>query len=235
MTRKQLAALKRRKLTRRYLTLRASHNDYGTYTAKQAIDGARNTLTPIKPLDWDYSLERADWKERGFTLHAHVKFDDSPDYSYLGTLNTKWQPRAITVDPEDELARDLLGKREADRPVYFHTETGNGTREFLHVRGVAKGPAEEYARKAAHEEYQRYRSLRRGDWDYVGIVVDASRNGVKLASASLWGIERYGRNTPGFDSGSDCSEYFTETAREVAQEAIAEAEKAIDGLQRGKK
>lgn len=231
MTRKQIAILKRRKLTRRYLELRAKYAAHGTYTAQQGLYGARNTITPIKPLDWDSNTEHATWKDHGFTLHARVKYDDSPDLSYLGEVSTTWKPGAVTIDPHDDIARNERGRHD-DRPVYFHTESGKGTREFLHYRGVAKGPAEEYARECAHEEFRRYRSLMNNDWDYVGIVVTAYRKGIKLGSASVWGIERYGRNTPGFEPKSDCTEYFTETAYELAHEAIKEAKDAIEGLQK---
>lgn len=68
----------------------------------------------------------------------------------------------------------------------------------------------------ANPEYGRQDYVRACDfghgWAYVGVEVTASRSGVRLGSASLWGIES--------DSGD---EYFTEQALELAEEAISEA------------
>jgi hypothetical protein len=223
MSTTQLARLKRRSLTRRYLRSRGHH------TAAQALHYAKQR--PVKPLDWDYSLERAEWNQDGFRLVARVKYDDSPDISFMGEISTTWKAGAIVVDPNDDLARNARG-RYSDRPVYFHTESGKGTREYLVARGAASGPAEDLARSYARQEFRRYRSFMRNDWDYVGIIVDAYRAGIKLGSDSIWGIERYGRNTPGFDASSDCRDYFTETARDCASRAIDEARANIGKLRR---
>lgn len=61
------------------------------------------------------------------------------------------------------------------------------------------------------------RSWSRDEWQFVGIVVGAERNGVELDNhlASLWGIE------------SDSSpEYFLEVANDLLREAIPLANEA---------
>lgn len=75
-----------------------------------------------------------------------------------------------------------------------------------------------YAALAASQDFARLNSWCEGDWCYVGIIVTASRAGIKLASASLWGIE------------SDSGDYLTDCANELAQEAITDAQAAIAAL-----
>ncbi|HSH30920.1 MAG TPA: hypothetical protein VK971_13520 [Thiohalobacter sp.] len=70
----------------------------------------------------------------------------------------------------------------------------------------------------AKQDYNRACDYGHGWW-YVGIEVIARRAGIELGNASLWGIES--------DSGE---EYFTETAFELADEAIAEARNAMQRL-----
>ena len=60
---------------------------------------------------------------------------------------------------------------------------------------------------------------KRDDWFFCGIIVKARRHGVTLGSASLWGIDA---NFPDSDNS-----YLTETAVELASEAIAEAKATI--------
>lgn len=74
------------------------------------------------------------------------------------------------------------------------------------------------AAKAARSDFERLRRWCDDQWAYVGIEVVASQNGIKLGSASLWGIE------------SDAGDYLTETANELADEALKEAREAIARL-----
>lgn len=72
----------------------------------------------------------------------------------------------------------------------------------------------EYAR----QDYDRACDYGHG-WSYVGIQVTARRTGIELGNASLWGIE-----------SDSAEEYFTETAFELADEAIAAACNAMQRL-----
>lgn len=60
------------------------------------------------------------------------------------------------------------------------------------------------------------------EWFYCGIVVDVSKRGIKLGSASLWSIEC---NYP--DSDND---YLSEVANELLPEAIADAKNILAEL-----
>jgi len=74
--------------------------------------------------------------------------------------------------------------------------------------------ARAYAAAAARADYDHLRDWCDwcdDKWSYVGAVVTVSRNGIELASASLWGIE------------STAGAYFCEVGNELAGEALAEA------------
>lgn len=67
------------------------------------------------------------------------------------------------------------------------------------------------AAKAALADYNRLRGWCDDSWNWCGVVVTASRAGVELGTASLWGIE------------SDTGAYLVEVANELAAEALANA------------
>lgn len=67
------------------------------------------------------------------------------------------------------------------------------------------------AAKAARADFERLRAWCNDDWQWCGVIVTASREGIDLGRASLWGIE------------SDAGAYLVEVANELAGEAIAEA------------
>lgn len=75
-----------------------------------------------------------------------------------------------------------------------------------------------YAAKAAYSDYERLRAWCNDDWSYVGVIVTASRNGITLSIASLWGIE------------SDAADYIRTVTYELSNGAIAEARDAIAAL-----
>ena len=68
-----------------------------------------------------------------------------------------------------------------------------------------------FGAKAALADYERLRRYCDGHWSYVGVIVTASRDGIELGHASLWGLE------------SDAGDYLTDTANELADEALDEA------------
>lgn len=67
------------------------------------------------------------------------------------------------------------------------------------------------AAKAAMANYNRLRGWCDDSWNWCGVVVTASRAGVELGTASLWGIE------------SDAGAYLVEVANELAGEALSDA------------
>lgn len=74
------------------------------------------------------------------------------------------------------------------------------------------------AAKAARADYEYLRRYCDGQWQYVGVSVKALRNGVKLGSASLWGIEDSERA------------YIEECAVQASSLAIEEAKAALAQL-----
>ena len=74
------------------------------------------------------------------------------------------------------------------------------------------------AARAAMADYKRLRDYCAGHWSYVGVIVTASRHGIELASASLWGIE------------SDAGDYLEEVARELAGEVQEQAREQVAAL-----
>lgn len=75
----------------------------------------------------------------------------------------------------------------------------------------ASGTPRQRAAMAARADYERLRDWCEDRWHWVGVVVEASRAGVKLGHASLWGIE------------SDAGDYLADVAAGLADEAIADA------------
>lgn len=79
--------------------------------------------------------------------------------------------------------------------------------------GRRKGESDKaYAARAAMEDYQRLKDWCEDRWSYVGLVVTASRKGVDLGSASLWGLES--------DGGAD---WLEAEAASLVSEAAADA------------
>jgi len=55
-------------------------------------------------------------------------------------------------------------------------------------------------------------------WHYVGVIVTASKDGIELGRASVWGIE------------SEAEAHLLETANELAPEALTEARATLAKL-----
>lgn len=73
------------------------------------------------------------------------------------------------------------------------------------------GTKSERAKRAVEADFKRLRAWVKDEWTYVTVVVGVSRNGITLDdyAASLSGIE------------SDAGEYLTETANDLAVDALA--------------
>lgn len=74
------------------------------------------------------------------------------------------------------------------------------------------------AARAAMADFNHLRAWCDDRWQWIGVVVTVRREGVKLASAGLWGIE------------SNAGDYLLEIANELAPEAIEEARAMIARL-----
>lgn len=68
----------------------------------------------------------------------------------------------------------------------------------------------------------------RGCWSYVGLIVTASRDGIELGSASLWGCE-YG-DMPGVIEWVSPLSHIDDDYSDVIDEAIAAARESLAKL-----
>lgn len=112
----------------------------------------------------------------------------------------------------------------AKRPGELVLCSDRGKRRFYDFAGlVAKALAEgwdaipyndgqetkgQQAAKAARADFERLRAWCNDEWHWCGVKVSVSRKGTHLGSASLWGLE------------SDAGDYLTETANDLAEEAL---------------
>lgn len=79
------------------------------------------------------------------------------------------------------------------------------------------------AARAARFDYETLKAWCNDEWRYVGIAVTASREGVELGRASLWGVEA--------DHPADpYNEYLQTVANEIAGEAMSEAREMLARL-----
>jgi len=77
-----------------------------------------------------------------------------------------------------------------------------------------------------------HEAFNRGAWGYVGLMVTASRHGVELGTASLWGME-YGSlpGVAGYVDPIDADDaHGAETVADLESEAIAEARATLSRL-----
>jgi len=93
--------------------------------------------------------------------------------------------------------------------------------EIYKAHAATMTPAE-YAAKAVDRDFEYLQGWCNGDWQYVGLVVTASRNGIDLGSSALWGIEA---NTP---MGSNAT--LNEVLPDLEFDAISEASEIIEKL-----
>ena len=75
-----------------------------------------------------------------------------------------------------------------------------------------------YAAMAARADFERLQAWCDDQWGWIGVIVTVEREGVKLAHASLWGIE------------SDSPDYHVDVANQIVDEALSEAREKIAAL-----
>lgn len=78
--------------------------------------------------------------------------------------------------------------------------------------------ARAYHTNAAMADFDYLRRWCNDQWAYCGVIVSASRNGIELGQASVWGVE---------DSNSD---YLLSTANELIEETIEQARANVAAL-----
>lgn len=98
-------------------------------------------------------------------------------------------------------------------PEWGTTETATREGFCYRVKIVADDDAD-----APRADFERLRQWCNDEWRYVGVIVEVERQGVKLATSSLWGIE------------DDAGDYLREVADELADEALDEAKATLAKL-----
>lgn len=88
----------------------------------------------------------------------------------------------------------------------------------LRPEDVEEGPRPDDTEVWADTWYSRLNEYEQGTWYYVDVVVEVSREGVVLATATLGGVE------------SDASEYHEQVADELAEDAIWGARETLRQL-----
>lgn len=119
--------------------------------------------------------------------------------------NARWN-----VDGYQVVASILNNQEDADLS-YLDVQERDYFDELRQLK-IGMVEARDLARQYAANNHQRVTDFG-SQWWMVGVHVTATRCGVVLGSASLWGIES--------DSDTD---FFTETARDLAVEAVDMAE-----------
>lgn len=161
-------------------------------------------------------IERKTLKEIGrVKIELQRVYDSSPDISWLGTFcdyDNKHTPRTN---------QQKLVHRNSGLVLDHH-----GIWRDKHGRIAAEPEHREYAREYQYTfhdnghdtlayalaDNKRLEQLERGDWCFIAIRAVVTFNGVEIGTASVWGIE----------SDSDES-YFEETERDIAKEALFDA------------
>lgn len=191
-------------LANHYRKIRKSNPHIG---AKSALSLARYELSDKADWIWGEEIERD-----GFTLVFSIDYDDEP-FSYCGSFSDRPLNDGSIKNPE---GWDRYGERNHHFLAYFTPEVS----EAEHYKGLrdlnyGKAQARELAHKYVMEDLERAKEG--STWV---VTVKVYRAGIKLASASLGGIDDDGR-------------YAKECAEEIASEAIEEAQAKLAELVKG--
>jgi len=140
-----------------------------------------------------------------------------------------YMPYRIDIAP-DESQREAytacgghahaIDKRTGET-VFSAYDPGNFNRAISDVYAQHRATypsARAYAAAAARADFDNFKAWCDDEWSYVGAIVTVKRNGIELATASLWGIE------------STAGDYFCEVGNELAEQALEEARAAIEAL-----
>lgn len=143
------------------------------------------------------------WQKEGFTLRAEVQYDVASDTDWH-----RMEQAGFSLHTEEPL-------NPKDLPLIRFTESSV----------VHRGPARTYwglyhgNMEYIEESKERIRRFMRDEWSFIGVTVTASKAGVELGRASVWGIES--------DSGNPV---LNEVAGDLQHEAITEAKKKLEEL-----
>lgn len=153
------------------------------------------------PLRFEWSGNSATFERDGYTVHVRREDDDDADLSFLGKFSDKWERGAISHDRHDSRSYRW----------FLPTSTEADHYKSLRDMGYGRRDAREMSRRYVIQDYKRM--VEHGQsWIMTGVRVTASRAGVTLGNASLWGIE----------SDSDAAS-VDEIVDDLTSEALREA------------
>lgn len=194
-------------LPERYRKIRAEHPGL---SARTCLTWARSTP---KALDWEHGrgreLQRAEWRESGFRIVATIEYDETGcGVDWLGEFHDKPTRGSISVQAP-----------RSWRETFTHYVPANSYAD--HYKALRKDhsrqEAHELARKYVLADAERLRQYADGDLSLLGCVVKVYRGEIRLGCSSVWGID--------VDSLAD--PYLSEVARDIAPDAISEAQRTL--------
>jgi hypothetical protein len=172
-------------------------------TASLALQWAKTVEPPIY-----FNGEKTKIDVDGFSVEIESSPDVDGDTSYLGEFTDTWSEEAI----------ERSNVRRGEYKYFLPAESQDSLKDQFSRLGHSKDDSTRLAQEAVQRALNRMEDCGNG-WSFIGIIARASWDGVELGSASLWGIES--------DSGA---EYLSETAWELAQEAVSEAIATIERM-----
>jgi hypothetical protein len=157
-----------------------------------------------------------EFKKNGFDVKVYTELDENPDTSYLGEYTDKLEDGVIVRegDKPGEFYEDLTEEEIENIP-----RRGREFRGFKPYAGGEKVGSKDY-KKYGLQDYKRMEELSAGDWNYIGIIAVASREGIELGHASVWGFESDGGQA-----------WLEEEAKNIGEDALSEAKKNLKKLQ----
>jgi hypothetical protein len=173
-------------------------------------------IKPVEILDWESNRQGnsvSNFDRDGFKIKVELVPDDHADSSWIGTYTDKWEAEAIE-------------RRDRERHTYkYFVPTNSYSAHFQGLRALNYGKAESdlLARSYVKRDFEQMEKINSGDIQFVGIVVKAYRNGIRLGDASCWGFE--------LDNYSSKSEaYINSSAEDLIAEAISDAKSNREAL-----
>lgn len=153
----------------------------------------------------------------GFTLTARIEPDTDMGAPWVehdghGPVS-EWTTR-------DKLPGERIINEDGNSRRYYDFKAAikQAKAEGWDAPPYGKGTKGEQAERAVNADFRFLKAWCDDEWQWVGVIVTASKNGIELGNASLWGIE------------SESRDYLLEVAEDLASEAVSEAKATLGGL-----
>jgi hypothetical protein len=150
------------------------------------------------------------FKHKGFDIEAHIVPDYDADVSWIGEFSNEPGEGAIDHHATGKwLGRSHRGERYFN-PANYDMDY------YIKYAKMSEAQARAEADRHAQSDYKRLVGYYTDEWSMVGVTLTVSRDGVKLAEASIWGVET--------DSGAD---NFNALVQDLLHDAMAEADEKL--------